>query len=44
MGSGPIERIQQLDVIEREIATSIHSAGKHSFTCSKEHNTYNQCV
>ncbi|VDI78286.1 mediator of RNA polymerase II transcription subunit 11-like [Mytilus galloprovincialis] len=27
MGSGPVERIQQLDIIEREIATAIHSAG-----------------
>lgn len=28
MGSGPIERLRQLEMIEREIATAIHSSGK----------------
>lgn len=29
MGSGPIERLRQLEMIEREIATAIHSSGKN---------------
>ncbi|XP_014791224.1 mediator of RNA polymerase II transcription subunit 11 [Octopus bimaculoides] len=36
MGSGPVERLRQLEMIERDIATAIHSSGQALQELSKD--------